>query len=144
MQHLAVAAAAHAFHHQVLGDHEWELAPDVRGNDFFVHHEAGSDVVVNERDGVGGQEGLGDGDSAVRRVIERALEPLRRRGHSGVQRVDDEVPGQRVDALRAHRISLVRHRRRADLFLLERLLDLAQMLQQSKVVAEFRRRLREA
>ena len=44
-----------------------------------------------------------------------------------------------ADALGAHRVALVRHRRRADLLALERLLDLAERLQQAHVARELRR-----
>src|SRR4051812_30790064 len=54
------------------------------------------------------------------------------------------MPRERIDPLGAHRIALVRHRRRADLLFFERLFDLAQMLQEAQVVTELRRRLCEA
>ena len=45
---------------------------------------------------------------------------------------------------RAHRIPLVRHRRRADLLRLERLFDLADRLQHAQVAAELHRARRDA
>ena len=76
-------------------------------------------------------------------IIERALEPLRRRGvGAGVARLDD-VTRQRVDALAAHRILLVGHRRAADLLGLARLFDLALVGQEAQVVGELTRRLRD-
>jgi hypothetical protein len=57
--------------------------------------------------------------------------------------VHDQMPRQRVDPFRTHRVALVRHGRGADLLFLERLFDLAQVLQQAHVVGELRRRLRE-
>jgi hypothetical protein len=62
---------------------------------------------------------------------------------AGVQREDDDVPGQRVDALAAHGIALVRHGRRADLVLLERLLHLLEVPQQPHVVGELGGALRD-
>ena len=45
--------------------------------------------------------------------------------------------GDRAQPLAAHRVALVRHRARPDLLLAERLLDLAEVLEQPDVVAEF-------
>src|SRR5205085_527954 len=104
-------APPHALHHQVLSHHERQLAPDVRGDDVLVHDEAAGDVVVQQRDRVGSEERFRDGDPPIRRVVQRALEPLRRRGHRRIQCVDDQVSRQAVNALRAHRIALVGHRR---------------------------------
>ena len=109
-----------------------------------MHHEAAGNVVVDQRDRVRAEEGLGDGDAAVGGVVERALEPLRGRGERGIERVDDDVARQRVDALGAHGVALVRHGGRSDLLFFQRLLDLAQVLQQAHVVRELRRRLGEA
>ena len=111
LQHLPVAAAADAFHHQVLRHHERQLAPHVRRDDLFVHDDPADDVVVDQRQRIGREERFGNRDAAIRGVVERPLEPLRRRGERGIERVDDEVPRQRVEPLRAHRIALVRHRR---------------------------------
>jgi hypothetical protein len=144
VQHLPVAAASRPFHHQVLGHHERQLAFDVRRDHLFVHDDAADDVVVDQRERIGGEERFRNRDAAVRGVVERSLEPLRRRRERRIQRVDDEVPRQRIHPLGAHRVALVRHRGRTDLLLFERLLDLAQMLQQPHVVRELRRRLREA
>ncbi|VVD03778.1 unnamed protein product [Leptidea sinapis] len=81
---------------------------------------------VEERQerGVGGQEGLGQREPAVGRVVERALQPLRRQRVRGVAVQGDEVARQGAAALRAHGVALVRHGARADLRRLERFLDL--------------------
>lgn len=55
-------------------------------------------------------------------VVERALEPLDARGHERVLVQDHQVPREAADALGAHRVALVRHRGRADLRRLKRLL----------------------
>ena len=58
-----------------------------------------------------GEERLGQRQAAVRAVVQRALEPLRRRRSSDASCVSAITwRGQRADALGAHRIALVRHR----------------------------------
>ena len=90
------------------------------------------------------EERLGHRDALVGGVVERALEPLRRGGHRRVERERDDVPRERADALGAHRVALVRHRGGADLRRLERLLELALVLEQAQVGGDLVRRLREA
>ena len=58
---------------------------------------------------------------------------MRRRG---VVRVPDEIhhkPRQAADPLAAHRVPLVRHRRRADLLVLERLINLLAVAEEADV-----------
>ena len=86
-------------------------------------------------DGVGGEERVGEHQAAVRRVVEAALEPLRRRVERTVERIGHEPPRQAAHPLGAHRVALVGHRRRADLVLVERLGELAHALQQAQVGA---------
>ena len=69
-------------------------------------------------------------------VVERALQPLGRRGLAGGRRQGQHEPGQRAHPLGPHRVALVGHRRRADLLGLERLLELALVGQQPQVGAE--------
>ncbi len=101
-------------------------------------------VLEQDQDRVGREEGLGHGDALVGGVVEAPLEPLRRGGHRRVERERDDVARERADALRAHRVALVGHGGRADLAGLERLFELAVVLQQAQVGADLVRRLREA
>ena len=64
--------------------------------------------------------------------------------HCRVQRIDADVARQGVDALTAHGVALVGHGRRADLALLERLLHLLEICQQTQVIGELARGLRNA
>lgn len=69
----------------------------------------------------------------ARPVVERALKPLRARGHQRVLLEDHEVARERAHALAPHRVPLVGHRARADLRRLKRLLDLLQVGEQPQV-----------
>ena len=98
--------------------------------------EAADDVLEQDQDRVGREEGLGHRDALVGGVVERALEPLRGGRHRRVERERDDVARERADALGAHRVALVGHRGGADLRLLERLLELALVLEQAQVRAD--------
>ena len=136
VQVLTVAAALYGVHHDVLGCHERQLVHNVRLDDLRVNDQTGNDVDHDVEDCVNGKECLRHGNALVRRVVERALEPLGSRGERRIQAVADNVARQCTDTLRAHRIALVRHSGRADLVLLERLLYFLQVLQQTQVGCE--------
>ena len=108
-----------------------------------MHLEAGGDVLHEDQHGVRGEERLGDREAAVRAVVERALEELHAVRLVRVRLERQHEPRERVDALGAHRVPLVRHRARPDLLLLERLLDLAERLQHPHVARELRRARRD-
>ena len=136
VQVLTVAAALYGVHHDVLGCHERQLVHNVRLDDLRVNDQTGNDVDHDVEDCVNGKECLRHGNALVRRVVERALEPLGSRGERRVQAVADDVARQCADTLGAHRVALVRHSGRADLVLLERLLYFLQVLQQTQVGCE--------
>ena len=69
------------------------------------------------------EERLWQRHAPVRAVIQRALEPLHGRRPQRVLVQHHEVPRERADALRAHRVPLVCHGRGPDLSRLERLLN---------------------
>ena len=98
--------------------------------------QPGHDVEIQVQDRVDGQECLGQRQPSDGAVIQGALQPLGRRGLGGGRRQRHHEPGQRADALGAHRVALVGHRRGADLLGLERLLQLALVGQQPQVRAE--------
>ncbi len=79
------------------------------------------------------EERLGDGEAAVRAVVERALEPLRGRGVVGVVGERHHEAREARGALAAHRVALVGHGARADLVALEGLVDLAQVAEEPQV-----------
>lgn len=72
-------------------------------------------------------------DTTVGTVVERPLEPLDTRGHERVLVNDHQVPREGANALAAHRVPLVRHRTASDLVLLERLLDLLEVCEETDV-----------
>ena len=139
MHRLPVAARAHAAHDDLLGRHERQLVVDAATDARRMDLEALGDVGQQHDDRIGGEERFGNGEAAVRGVVERALEELHgvRLVRVRLQRLREA--GECVDALRAHRVALVRHRRRPDLLRLERLLDLAERLQDAHVRRELRR-----
>ncbi len=83
-------------------------------------------------------------EASVGAVVERALEEL----HACVWLAfgSSDATNRASEAMRsrAHRVPLVRHRRRADLLALERLLDLAERLEHADVAAELRGARRDA
>ena len=80
---------------------------------------------IQVQDRVGGQKRLRNHQPADGAIVERALQPLGRRGLARRRRKCQGKPRQRAHPLGPHRIPLVGHRRRADLLGLERLFDLA-------------------
>ena len=90
------------------------------------------------------EERLGQREPAVGAVVEGALEPLARGGVRAVGLQRDDEPGQPGDPLGPHRVALVGHGAGADLLGLERLEQLALVLQQPEVAGHLGRRLRDA
>ena len=101
-----------------------------------LHGEAAHDAGGEVDHGVGGEERVLDHQAAVRRVVEAALEPLRRRVERTVERVGEQTTRQAAHPLGADRVALVGHRRRAHLRVAERLGQLAHALEQAQVGAE--------
>ena len=133
VQLLAVPAPPDRLHQHVLGGQEGSLVGQPPRADLRMDDQAARDVLEQDQDRVGREERLGNGDALVRRVVQRALEPLGGGGHGRVEREDDDVAGQRADALGAHGVALVGHGRGADLRRLEGLLELALVLEQPQV-----------
>ena len=92
-------------------------------------------------DGVGREEGLGDGHAAVGRIVEGTLQPLRRRRLRRVGGHRHQPAGEGGDPLRAHRIRLVGHGRGTDLVIGQGLAQLLEAGQQTDVGGELGRRL---
>ena len=133
-----------AEHEPALGGHERHLLVDVAPDHVLPHLEPGRDVGGEHQDRVGGEERLGKREPAVGAVVERALQPLGGGGVGAVGLERDDEPRERADPLGAHRVPLVRHGAGADLLRLERLEQLALVLQQAEVAGHLRRRLRDA
>src|SRR5439155_16209845 len=138
---LAVPAGLYSAHQQALGGEKRHRAGDVLRDRLLTHFETGGDVGGEHENRVGPEERLRNHQPAMGAVIERALEPLRRRGVPGVALELDHEARKTRHALGAHWIALVGHRGRADLFALERLEQLALVLQQAQIRGELRRRL---
>lgn len=130
---LAVTAGLDNGHDDVLGGHEGELLVDPAADNLGVDDETLGDVLHGREEDVGGEERLGEGDTAVGRVVEGTLEPLNRRGHERVLVDGEQVARKRAGTLRAHGVTLVGHGRRADLVLLEGLLDLLEVGEETDV-----------
>ena len=112
-------------------------------NDFFVYDEPRRDVDVNVENAVHREERLRNGNALVRRIVQRAFEPLRARGESGIQRIGDDVTRQRAHPFAAHGVALIRHCGRADLILFKGFFHFLEGLQNPQIVCEFIRALRD-
>ena len=134
VQLLTVAATLHALHEDVFGRKKRHIFVKRFFYDLLIDPEAGNYIYDQPQNRIGAQKRLGHGDAAVRRIVKAALEPLHGGGHGGVGDIGHEVAGQRANALAAHGIALVRHRRRADLRRAEGLFKLPVVLQKANVV----------
>ena len=137
VQFLSVSACLDAFHHDIFRRHERQFRTNMLGDDLFVDDEIFRDVHINIQNRVDGQERLCIDDTAVCGVVERTLEPLRRRRQSAVYRQRNDVSCESTDTLATHGVALVRHRGRADLILFKRLFDFLHVLQNTDIVGEF-------
>ena len=133
---LAVSAERRRQQQYRLRRQSWQMLFQVPRRGLGENLQAGGHIVREAKYRVCRQVGLRHGDALVGRVVEAAFQPLGGCGDRGVQRQHDHVARQRADALRSHRVPLVRHRARADLRFAERLLQLAEALQQPHVVGE--------
>ena len=81
---LTITAGFHHRHDDILGRHERQLASDATLDDLGINHQAFGDVLENTQHDVGREEGFGQRDAAVGRVIQGALHPLHRGGLLGI------------------------------------------------------------
>ena len=102
----------------------------------FVYGEAVGDVGCQAEHGIGTEQGIGNDQPPVRRVVEAALEPLRGCVHRAVGCVREQSAGQAAQPFGANRVTLVGHGRRTDLIAVERLGEFTDTLQQAQVGAE--------
>ena len=144
VQILAVAAFFDRFHHDIFGRHERQFFHHAPAHHLVVHDEAGRHVHVNVQYRVHREERFRHRNAFVGGIVQRPLKPLGAGGQRGVERIDDDIAGERADALAAHGIALVRHGGGADLVFLKRLFHLFKRLQDAQIVAEFVGALRKA
>jgi hypothetical protein len=123
MRLLPITALLDERHYDVLRRHERELLPNAARDHARIHDEPFGHVLQRCEHDVRREERLGQRHAPVRAVVQGALEPLHGRRPERVLVQSHEVPRERADALRPHRVPLVRHRRGPDLRRLERLLD---------------------
>ena len=133
MQLLAVAAALDRGHHQIFRCNERQIVTNQLFHDLLIHMQPLRDVLHKAQHTVRCKKCLRQTDAAVCRVVQCPLEPLRHGCHGRVLRISDHIAGKRADTFAAHGVALIRHGGRADLLVLERLLDLPVVLQKPDV-----------
>ena len=126
VQLLAVAAALGGLHEDRFRTGKGPVRAQVLDDAALVDAQPVDDFAREREDLVGAQQRFRENRAAVRAVVERALEEVRRRVLPRDVGVRREQPRERVDALGHHGIALERHRARADLLGAEGLGDLAE------------------
>src|SRR5581483_5212571 len=134
---LAVAPLGRCGHQDTLGRHVWQRLSDTDPNYFRVHNQPAGDIDGQLEYGVRTEECLGQSQTTVRAVVKRPLQPLSRGRLSCARNQGTNEASDATHSFRAHRVPLVGHGRRADLFRLEGLLQLLPMSQEPNVGAEF-------
>ena len=114
MQLLPVATLIfNAVHQDIFACHERQLLIQMLFAHGRIYLHAGCNVYIKVEDTVNGKESLGDTQPSVCRVIQRALEPLARRGEGCILQIAYDKARKRRYALATHGIALIGHRRRA-------------------------------
>lgn len=108
---LPITALFHECHDDVLRRHERELLTYASRDNTRVYNEPLRHVLQRRKYDIRREERLGQRHTSVRTVVQRAFEPLHRCRPKRVLVQRHEVPCDRADALRAHRISFVCHSR---------------------------------
>ena len=135
VEHLAVASGFRPRHQDPLRGEEGEIVLQIPADRPGDDDEPAGDVGVEDKLGVGGEEGLRENEAARGRIVERPLEPLRGRGLPGRHGQAHHEPAEAAHPLGTHRIAFVGHRRGADLILLEGLFELPRGGRQPEIVA---------
>ena len=133
MQLLPVLSERNGAHENVLGREEGKLLAQMLFHHARIDLAAAHDIGAERQNGVAGEKRLGQRKTAVRRIVERALEPLRHGGVGGVGGEIHNVPAERAHALAAHGVALIGHRGGADLLGLKRLVQLAQVREKAHI-----------
>eukprot|EP01139_Manchomonas_bermudensis_P010713 Amastigsp_a340965_83.p3 type:complete len:118 gc:universal Amastigsp_a340965_83:302-655(+) len=84
MELLAVAPRLDRRHQHVLGGHERQLGGGMLPNHMWPDLDAVDDIARKLQSHVGGQERLWENHPPIRRVVERALQPLVGRSVRGI------------------------------------------------------------
>ena len=142
VQLLTIAACLYCIHHDVLRCHERKLGHQTLLDNLLIYDQTIHNIQVQIQNTVNCEEALRNGQTFIGGVIQRALEPLRGGYQHRVHRVAHYKIREGSDTLAAHRISLICHSGRTDLALFKGLLDLLQMLQQTNIIRELMRALR--
>eukprot|EP00123_Amoebidium_parasiticum_P016962 comp23659_c0_seq1/m.40437 comp23659_c0_seq1/g.40437 ORF comp23659_c0_seq1/g.40437 comp23659_c0_seq1/m.40437 type:complete len:308 (+) comp23659_c0_seq1:179-1102(+) len=130
---LAITTGLDHSHDDVLSSHKRQLLTDALLNHLGIDDQTLAHVLQGVEADVGSKEGLRQGNAPDGTVVKGALHPLHGRSLRGIGYKCHQVPGQTADALRAHGVALVGHSRRADLILLEGLLNLLEGRKQADV-----------
>jgi len=93
VQLLAIAARADGGHENLLGGHEGELGHDGGLDGAGIDDQAADDIDEQKQCAVDGEEGLGDGEALIGRVIQGALKPLLGGGLQGRGGEGDDEAG---------------------------------------------------
>ena len=140
---LTAGAALDALHHQILGRDKGKIFAHRLFDNGRVDDDTGGDLLHEAQYRIGTEEALGQADTAVGGIVERALHPLDGDRHRRVERVRHQIAGERAYALAHHRVALIGHGGGADLRFAERLKELAVVLQKAHIGREFMRGLRD-
>ena len=84
MQLLPVAAAFDGLHEQILRRNERQIFPHGLVHDLLVHPQSPAYILQQTQDRIGAEKALRQGQAAVGRVVQRALQPLGCSGKWGV------------------------------------------------------------
>ena len=144
VQILPIAAGRDPGHQDRLARHERQLLGQIAGNHLRINDQPRRDVLIQHQQGVDGQEGLRQHETAIGAVVKRALEPLRRGRRGGARFEARDEAGQAANPLGPHRIAFVRHRGRADLLFLERLFEFLAIGQEPQIGGRLVRALSDA
>ena len=116
VQLLPVAAGLRRLHHHRFGSRERPVGAQILGDAPLVDAQAADDAQARDRRSRRcTEQRFRKNRAAVRAVVERALEEVRRRVLPGDVGVRRQQARQRVDPFGEHRIAFERHRRTADL-----------------------------
>ena len=76
MQLLSVTACLYCVHHDIFGRHKRQLAAQALLNYFRIYNQTVYDVHAKIQNAVNRKEAFRNGNSLVRRIVQRALKPL--------------------------------------------------------------------
>ena len=137
VEFLSVASRLNTGHKDFFRGHKGEFGVEVSGNDFGVDDESVGDVAIEDEAGIGGEEGLWEGESADGAVVERAFEPLGGEGVVDAGLLAGDEACERAHAFAPHGVAFVGHGGGADLGFFEGFFDFLLVLEDPDVVSGF-------